>query len=867
MAPPAFPPPAAAAAAAVARGRRWPCPACTLLNPATSSRCSVCLAVRRREREGGGGGGGEGAAGAARAGAARAAAGAVIDLTGGGRAPPSTETSRSRKRRRREGAEAEAEAAATAAGAGAAPAAGGRQKQRQRQRQTTLFGGIAPAEARDGSSSSAAAADRFPDPNPSPAPPAKALLCPPPPGGTAASSSSGHRRLLERAGRVMRETFGIPALRSLQPLAVDGALGGRSSIVVMATGGGKSLCYQLPAAVLPGVTVVVSPLIALMVDQVGALNARGVPAAMLSSACGQRANAEVLRRLAAGGAADWGDDGGGRGSGSGNGDGDGDGNGNGDGDRDGDGDGTASVPPSPPVPLKLVYATPELIETQRFRAVLSDLHGRGGLALIAVDEAHCLSTWGCDFRPAYRKLAWLRRAFPGVPLMACTATATERVIGDIRACLDLPPGTVPCHKGSFNRANITYEVRYKDSLDLDADLGAGGDNLGGGGAMGDLLAFVRDEHARARAGGTPCSGIVYVHRRADTSALAGRITRECGGVRAAPYHAGLKDAERAEVQRLWTAGTLPVVIATVAFGMGIDRACVRYVLHWSMAKTVEGFYQESGRAGRDGLPSRSVLYYSKDDASRFAFIIKKGIEGRAAKRPSKGRPEDHHSLKALQTMADFCTSAGCRRQFLLKHFGEDSDPKSLCKRTCDYCKNPTKVERDIQSSKVSRDVARMFQRSGQRRSKQDEWDGQWTKPHGERDEFDGSDGDENLDDCQLGIRRSGGELKPAASTRPKGSVQGFVSASSVLKKYEEMEVKSTGKGLGGFVKFRQRDFKMATLPEHLRKNAPDPLASFYKPKDQEKHESSKEIRAKLEQMRAELDKKRKESAERLAVKK
>jgi len=333
-----------------------------------------------------------------------------------------------------------------------------------------------------------------------------------------------YQALKAKADRVMKETFRIQSLRNLQPQAIDGALRGQSQIVVMATGGGKSLCYQLPAAVLPGVTVVVSPLIALMQDQVQALNAKGIPAALYSSANGQRQNTEVLQRLVGKSSSKKGDR------------------------KKRAGSGSSSTEQPPPEPLKLIYCTPELIETDKFRAVLTDLYKRKELALFAVDEAHCLSTWGHDFRAAFRKLTYLRQTFRDVPVTACTATATPRVIADIRTILDLPEKSAPCHLGSFNRANITYEVRYKDNIDSTSPRGA----------MGDLTAFIRQEHETAKASGFPASGIVYVHKRADASMLAQRICRESGVV-ARPYHAGLKDSERTSIQQQWTSGTVQVV--------------------------------------------------------------------------------------------------------------------------------------------------------------------------------------------------------------------------------------------------------------------------------------------------------------------
>ena len=291
--------------------------------------------------------------------------------------------------------------------------------------------------------------------------------------------------------------------------------------------------------------------------------------------------------------------------------------------------------------------------------------------------------------------------------------------------------------------------------------------------------------------------------------------------------------------------------------MGIDLAHVRYVIHWSMAKTVEGFSQESGRGGRDGNPAKSILYYSKDDAGLFAFIIKKNAEGKAAQK--KKQAQDDRALAELQKMVDYCTTACCRRKYLLAHFGEKIDPKAVCKRTCDFCVNPQKTERAIQSSQVSRDVAKMVQRSSGSFKKSQEWDGQWSKPHGDSDDEYGSDIDADFDgESSLGIKRSGDILKPEAPRQPskKSSAAkgfgGFVKASSVLDKYEKMEMKAGGKsGGGGFVNFRARDSAPAQVPAHMRANAPDPLQHYYanKPKAPE---GSAAIKSRLEQLKAEL---------------
>jgi ATP-dependent DNA helicase RecQ len=331
--------------------------------------------------------------------------------------------------------------------------------------------------------------------------------------------------LWEKAMLNMKNIFRIDSLRNLQPIAVECALKRQSQIIVMATGGGKSLCYQLPATVIGGVTLVISPLIALMVDQVQALNDKGVAAAMVSSANGARANNEVMERLL------------GR-------------------PLKAQKKRSKSNPPNLK-PITVLYGTPELCQTERFRKVLFELHEQNRLASFAIDEAHCLSTWGHDFRPAFRSLSWLRTSFPNIPCTACTATATAKVIEDIRSVLLLKPGEVPCHVGSFNRPNITYEVRYKQSLDA----------MSVQGAMGDLVELVQQQHMAAAKESCPCSGIIYVHKRQDCDSLAKEISKRTG-IRAAAYHAGLKDAQRSGVQREWTSGSIQVVVATISFGMG-----------------------------------------------------------------------------------------------------------------------------------------------------------------------------------------------------------------------------------------------------------------------------------------------------------
>ncbi len=551
---------------------------------------------------------------------------------------------------------------------------------------------------------------------------------------SATVSNSSFEDLVKRTKRIMKEVFGIHKLRKLQPLAVECALRRQSQIIVMATGGGKSLCYQLPATVLGGLTLVISPLIALMIDQVKALNSKGVAAALLCSANTERENSAVMERLL------------GRSPNQNN------------RAKDDNNQTSKQAPPTVFEPITLLYCTPELIKTDRFRHVLMEIYRQNRLAMVAVDEAHLVSTWGHDFRPSYRDLSWLRTSFPNVPCMACTATATANVIKDMRQILLLKEDEAPCHVGSFDRPNIFYKVAFKDTLDATTPRGA----------IGDMIDFIKKQHARGAKDSVPCSGIVYCHTRSDTSALASQIT-SMAGVRAAPYHAGLKDAERSQVQQRWMSGEVQVAVATVALGMGIDLPHIRYVIHWTLSKSLEGFYQESGRAGRDQLASHSILYYSQSDASLFSFLAQK------QRNPSR-------ALDALQQMVNYCITDCCRRQYILRHFGEEIDP-AQCKQTCDYCRDPQKVKRAISTAQVVKDVTAT--RNGFNRKQKADDDGQWDRPHEEEEEDRHLDDDWDVGDLAVTSSRAAVldsmNDKPAPRLPP---VQGFVKASSILSRYE-----------------------------------------------------------------------------------
>jgi len=652
--------------------------------------------------------------------------------------------------------------------------------------------------------------------------------------------------LLQQAYIVLQQTFNHQSLRPLQKTAVINALEQRSSVVVMATGGGKSICYQLPALVGGDpvnnmklradnsiVTIVVCPLIALMVDQVNNLHRKGIrTAAYLSSTNCAKAKAEIIKRLQI--------------------------------DRRKKSMDEMKIKTSSGnvelTPIQLLYVTPELIETENFRTILTKLYESHRLDMFAIDEAHCLSAWGHDFRPAFRKLSWIRDMFPNVPVMACTGTATAKVIQDIRETLRLD-NTVPCILGSFNRPNITYSVRFKDSLNA----------LTPQGAIIDLCEFVKEQHNIASAKGQPTSGIVYVHKREDCQSLALHIAKSTG-LSCLAYHAGLKDSQREETQRKWTDGRCSIAVATVAFGMGIDLPHVRYVIHWTMAKSLDGFYQESGRGGRDGKPSLSILYYSKDDASKFAYLLKLNAERDAKKKGVRQSSQKmDQSLVELEMMVNYCVTPTCKRKYVLAHYGEVVDA-NICNKTCDYCIDPTKVERDIQASNCMSAVvnSHVLMRAGRANDTKEGKkyhhdptadDESLIDDYGLDDDFFGND--DNYDGLG-GVSEYAGDDKLTSSSAATIKQMGFAKASSVLSKYETLECQEGKKG--GFVKYKKKTFdnpreeevdtkvyRAVTIPEHMRSGMPDPLAAHAKKSSRGSSSSyaseSDRLKAELEELR------------------
>ena len=375
----------------------------------------------------------------------------------------------------------------------------------------------------------------------------------------------------------LKKYFGFSSFRPLQEEIIRDALAGKDVFAVLPTGGGKSLCFQLPALARPGLTVVVSPLIALMKDQVDALQAAGVPATFLNSSLAAGESRPRLRGLHQG-------------------------------------------------EFRLLYVAPERLMLSGF---IEDLQ-RWSVNLFAIDEAHCISEWGHDFRPEYRQLATLRGLFPEVPTMALTATATERVRGDIVRQLHLREPR--CYVASFNRPNLTYRVAAKS------------------GAYEQILNFVG---ARPRE-----SGIIYCQARKTAESLASKLTAD--GIRAAPYHAGLDGDERTRNQEAFLRDEVRVVCATIAFGMGINKPNVRFVIHYDLPKNIEGYYQETGRAGRDGLPSECLLLFSPGDRVKYGRFI-----------DEKPDPKEREIARAqLEQIVHYAEVATCRREFLLGYFGE-----------------------------------------------------------------------------------------------------------------------------------------------------------------------------------------------------
>ncbi|MCC7357500.1 RecQ family ATP-dependent DNA helicase [Candidatus Uhrbacteria bacterium] len=390
--------------------------------------------------------------------------------------------------------------------------------------------------------------------------------------------------------QLLKKHFGYDAFRPLQGEVILHVVTGKDALVLMPTGGGKSLCYQLPALVFHGITLVISPLIALMKDQVDALRANGIPAAYINSTLPVSEVMKIEQQAKRG-------------------------------------------------EIKLLYLAPERFAVPQVQVFLQSLH----ISLLAVDEAHCISEWGHDFRPEYRNLRQLRTLFPNVPLVALTATANVRVREDIREQLSLTQA--PVFVSSFNRSNLTYRVQPKKK------------------AFDHLLNEIRERKNQAI--------IIYCFSRKSTEKVVAdlRVNR----ISAEAYHAGLSPGKRSEIQERFIHDQVSIIVATIAFGMGIDKPDVRLVVHMDLPKSIESYYQETGRAGRDGISSDCLLFFSKGDRFKQELFIQNMASPK----------ERDRARRQLQDMIEYCELSSCRRKFILRYFGENNIEK-VC-NNCDIC--------------------------------------------------------------------------------------------------------------------------------------------------------------------------------------
>ena len=407
---------------------------------------------------------------------------------------------------------------------------------------------------------------------------------------------------MEKIEHALKQYFGHESFRAGQREIIEYALEGYDAFVLMPTGGGKSLVYQLPALLMHGLTVVISPLISLMQDQVDRLRANGIAATFVNSSLSNDERYERERAALNG-------------------------------------------------RLKLLYVAPERLVNGNFLSFLDQVDRNVGLSLLAVDEAHCVSEWGHDFRPEYRQLGQLRARYPHVPMMALTATATERVRQDILEQLRLRDPHI--HIASFNRPNLYYEVRQKNKA-----------------SFGELVQLLREQ--------PDAPVIIYCQSRKSVDELSEALRHN--GIRALSYHAGMTNEQRREHQSRFIRDDVSVLVATIAFGMGIGKPDVRAVIHYDLPRNLEGFYQESGRAGRDGQPAQCIIFFNHGDRAKVEFMI--------AQKPDE--QEQRIARQQLQQVVAYGESSACRRRVLLGYFGETLRGENC--GNCDNCQRPSTTE-------------------------------------------------------------------------------------------------------------------------------------------------------------------------------
>ncbi len=406
-----------------------------------------------------------------------------------------------------------------------------------------------------------------------------------------------HNTVMSTALHTLQRVFGYPAFRGAQEAIIAHLMGGKSALVLMPTGGGKSLCYQIPALLLPGITLVVSPLIALMQDQVMSLRRRGVPAAQLNATLARHENRRLQEDLLAG-------------------------------------------------RLKLLYVSPERLAQPAFLALLDRLQARQQLSLFAIDEAHCIAQWGHDFRPEYRKLSVLHQHYPSVPRVALTATADPDTRQEILEQLQLRADQQ--YVASFDRPNLHYGICPK--------LNPGA----------QIETFLLERHAGD-------SGIIYCQSRRQVEHAA--LWLQSRGWSSLPYHAGLGMDQRECHQQQFVQEKGVIMVATVAFGMGVDKPDVRFVIHLDSPRNLEGYYQETGRAGRDGGVAEALMLFHPADLMALRLRIQQ---------TQRSPDRQVADLNRLEALARYCRSDSCRRRTLLRYFGEESTGRC---HTCDNC-NP-----------------------------------------------------------------------------------------------------------------------------------------------------------------------------------